>query len=118
MKERGHGLLGVLTILAVLLVACGQAADTPTEAPPAPTRAYTASSFVDPSLRISWQWQLAEEPVDLALDVDMYDIDLFENDASVVSELHARQRPREQRGLSELPASIVAWSLPGCLHSQ
>jgi hypothetical protein len=92
MKKGGHGLLGVLTILALLLVACGQADDVSTGASSAPTLAATAPFALDPSLHVTWQWQLAEEPVDLSLDVDMYDIDLFENDASVVAELHARQR--------------------------
>ena len=92
MKNRGHGLLEVLTTIALLTVACGQADEIPTEAPPTPTRAVTTSFSADPSLHVSWQWQLAEEPVDLSLDVDMYDIDLFENDAAVVADLHSRGR--------------------------
>jgi endo-alpha-1,4-polygalactosaminidase (GH114 family) len=82
----------IVMLVALISLACGQADDVSTEAPPVPARADTASFSEDPSLRVSWQWQLAEEPVDLSLDVDMYDIDLFENDASVVAELHARQR--------------------------
>lgn len=45
-----------------------------------------------PALRTSWQWQLSDLPVDLSIDVDMYDIDLFENDAEVVAALHASAR--------------------------
>ena len=45
-----------------------------------------------PSVSLRWQWQLSEMPVDLSLDVDMYDIDLFENDASVIAALHAQGR--------------------------
>jgi hypothetical protein len=39
----------------------------------------------------SWQWQLAD-PIDLSFDVDMYDIDLFDNSASTVAALHAQGR--------------------------
>jgi len=40
---------------------------------------------------MSWQWQLTT-PVDQSLNVAMYDIDLFDNSASVVSALHAAGR--------------------------
>lgn len=39
----------------------------------------------------TWQWQL-DQPIDQSFDVDMYDIDLFESDASVVDALHAQGR--------------------------
>lgn len=39
-----------------------------------------------------WQWQLSGLPVDLSFDVEMYDIDLFENEASVIEALHAQGR--------------------------
>jgi hypothetical protein len=41
---------------------------------------------------LSWQWQLSEPPVDISIDADVYDIDIFDNDASVISELHALGR--------------------------
>ncbi len=44
-----------------------------------------------PPLSTSWQWQLTT-PVDQTVDVAMYDIDMFDNDASVVSALHAKGR--------------------------
>lgn len=44
-----------------------------------------------PKLETSWQWQLTT-PVDLSVDAEMYDIDLFDNPASVVEALHARGR--------------------------
>jgi hypothetical protein len=40
----------------------------------------------------SWQWQLSGLPVDQSFDVPIYDIDLFDNDASVVAALHAQGR--------------------------
>lgn len=45
-----------------------------------------------PAPGTTWQWQLSGLPVDLSVDVAMYDIDLFDNDASVVAALHSRGR--------------------------
>jgi len=39
---------------------------------------------------LRWQWQLSDIPIDPGLDVDMYDIDLFENEAEVITALHAQ----------------------------
>ncbi|MFN7923776.1 MAG: endo alpha-1,4 polygalactosaminidase [Bryobacteraceae bacterium] len=44
-----------------------------------------------PAPGATWQWQLTT-PVDLSIEAQMYDIDLFENDASVVAALHAKGR--------------------------
>lgn len=44
-----------------------------------------------PKAGLSWQWQLSG-PIDQSVDVDVYDIDLFENSAAVVSALHAAGR--------------------------
>lgn len=44
-----------------------------------------------PALNTSWQWQLTT-PVDQTVNAQMYDIDLFDNDASVVASLHAQGR--------------------------
>ena len=43
-----------------------------------------------PPLKTSWQWQLSGLPVDTSLNVKMYDIDLFDNNASKVTTLHAK----------------------------
>jgi glycosyl hydrolase family 114 len=45
-----------------------------------------------PTPGLTWQWQLSDPPVDTSIDADVYDIDVFDNDASVVTELHARGR--------------------------
>ncbi len=42
-----------------------------------------------PDLVTTWQWQLTT-PVDQTVDATMYDIDLFDNDVSVISSLHAK----------------------------
>ncbi len=44
-----------------------------------------------PALDTSWQWQLTA-PVDQSVDAQVYDIDGFDNAASVVSSLHAQGR--------------------------
>jgi hypothetical protein len=44
-----------------------------------------------PSPGVTWQWQLTT-PVDQSVDAAVYDIDLFENPASVVAALHAAGR--------------------------
>src|SRR5579885_1635371 len=44
-----------------------------------------------PALNTSWQWQLSGK-VDQSFNVVMYDIDMFDNPASVVQSLHAAGR--------------------------
>ncbi len=41
---------------------------------------------------LTWQWQLSELPVDTTVEADVFDIDLMDNDPSVVADLHARGR--------------------------
>jgi len=53
------------------------------------------SSTIDwwhPSVGLTWQWHLSEPPVDTSVDAEVYDIDLFDNDASVVDELQRQGR--------------------------
>lgn len=45
-----------------------------------------------PTVGLTWQWQLSEPPVDTTVDAEVYDIDIFDNDASVVADLHAKGR--------------------------
>jgi hypothetical protein len=47
-----------------------------------------------PQVKDSWQWQLDidSSPLNTGLDVKVYDIDLFDNDVSVVGALHAEGR--------------------------
>jgi hypothetical protein len=44
-----------------------------------------------PTVRMTWDWQLIT-PIDPSYDVQVYDIDLFDNDASVIADLHQRGR--------------------------
>ncbi|RPI35036.1 MAG: endo alpha-1,4 polygalactosaminidase [Chloroflexota bacterium] len=66
----------------------------PGAASPTQTASPTASNLPVwlPPLDATWQWQLEGLPVDLSYDVVMYDIDLFDNDTSVVAALHDRGR--------------------------
>jgi hypothetical protein len=56
----------------------------------AATSTTTPPAFL-PHGKIAWQWQLTT-PVDQSAAVPIYDIDLFDNSASVVSSLHAKGR--------------------------
>jgi hypothetical protein len=75
-----------------------------------------------PAPRTTWQWQLTT-PVDQSVDAQMFDIDLFDNSASVVAALHARGRHvvcyldagtlepgRPDTG--DFPAAVVGKELP------
>ncbi|MHB0989298.1 MAG: endo alpha-1,4 polygalactosaminidase [Bellilinea sp.] len=57
-----------------------------------PTPQDSQSLWWKPLVSLRWQWQLSDMPVDLSMDADMYDIDLFDNDASVIAALHAQGR--------------------------
>jgi hypothetical protein len=56
----------------------------------APSSGDAAARWV-PTPRTTWQWQLTA-PVDLSVDAEMFDIDLFDNPARVVRRLHRRGR--------------------------
>lgn len=45
-----------------------------------------------PAPGTSWQWQLESLPIDESFDVEVYDIDLFENDEATVARLHSEGR--------------------------
>ena len=67
--------------------------------PPVPQATQPATAATEPAADIwrpkpgtDWQWQLNALPIDLSIDVDMYDIDLFDNDAATVAALHAAGR--------------------------
>jgi hypothetical protein len=45
-----------------------------------------------PAIGLTWQWHISEPPVDTSVDAQVFDIDLFENEPSVIEELHALGR--------------------------
>lgn len=54
--------------------------------------ASSSNAWWQPAVGLTWQWQLSEPPVDTSVDAEVYDIDIFDNDAAVVEELHAMGR--------------------------
>ena len=57
-----------------------------------PTLSELTPTIWRPAVGATWQWQLGDLPVDSSFDVEVYDIDLFNNDASVVASLRAQGR--------------------------
>jgi len=82
---------------ALLLAACsGDAAPTTTTAsfPEITTTAPATTPPIDPWRPVpgtTWQWQLTGE-IDVSVEAEMFDIDLFEVPGDVVQELHDRGR--------------------------
>jgi hypothetical protein len=72
--------------LAFLLVSCSSkpVTATPSVAPTTPT----SPDWWHPAVGLTWQWQLSNAPVNTDINADVYDIDLFDNDAAVVARLH------------------------------
>jgi len=91
-----------LCLLLILVVACtgdetlSKSTDSP-ELVPTKTPVPQVSDLKDaniwrPQVETTWQWQLVGQPIDTYFDVDMYDIDLFDNDSDIVDELHNQGR--------------------------
>jgi hypothetical protein len=64
---------------------------TPPPPPPPTTPPPTGGAIWVPPLGTSWQWQLTGT-IDQTVNVTMYDIDLFDVDASVIASLHSQGR--------------------------
>jgi hypothetical protein len=99
--------LGVLSLILIIQPSPGaaQAAALPAESPaqtlaPAATM-FTSTLFLPliwgvptiwrPAVNTTWQWQL-DTPVDQSYSAQVYDIDMFDNDAGVVAALHTQGR--------------------------
>jgi hypothetical protein len=85
--------LAVLMLILALSSGGARAARTPAELS---IQSYLplvrAGGIWRPALNTSWQIQFSDLPIDQSVDAAMYDIDLFDNDASVVAALHAQGR--------------------------
>lgn len=84
-----------LSMTALPLLACSLVTRLAPTPPPAPTEPGPAATpgpagWWQPPVAQTWQWQLSDLPVDRSLTVDMYDIDLFDNEAEVVAALQAQ----------------------------
>jgi hypothetical protein len=80
----------VLAVGLLVVVAAGCAGAPGRTAVPSPSRTGASGRWA-PAVRTAWQWQLTT-PVDLRVNAPVYDIDGFENPASVVAALHRRGR--------------------------
>ncbi|GAB2880237.1 endo alpha-1,4 polygalactosaminidase [Streptomyces mayteni] len=81
-----------LAVLPLLFACSGSDSDAAAERSTSDVDEAAASSeFWTPEPGIDWQWQLLGT-VDTSIDVPVYDIDGFENDADVVSELYDEGR--------------------------
>ncbi|MFD5315984.1 endo alpha-1,4 polygalactosaminidase [Streptomyces sp. NPDC127098] len=78
-----------LAVLPLLFACSAGSADADGSSSPSGDEAAVSSELWTPEPGTDWQWQLIGE-VDTSVDVPVYDIDGFENDAAVVEELHAR----------------------------
>lgn len=85
MSKAWRRLATVLVSAALVAVIPSVALSSP-PAPELPDPAPCPGCWV-PAIETSWQWQL-QDPIDTSLDVDMYDVDLFEVPRGVVTELH------------------------------
>ncbi|TVY49355.1 hypothetical protein LOCC1_G001016 [Lachnellula occidentalis] len=63
-----------------------------TPLPPSNNTNATAGEYWKPASGTSWQIVLQNPPTDTSLNVSVYDIDLFDNNASTISTLHAQNR--------------------------
>lgn len=78
--------LSVLTTF-LLMVTIASSQRTRPHAHAYPNAQHASPALWQPNLNTSWQWQLST-PVDQSVNVQMYDIDMFDNDAGVVASLH------------------------------
>jgi hypothetical protein len=109
----------LLTFAATLLVSCGGAgAQAAGGASPQSSPASVAGASWAPASADTFQWDLADAPTDLSANASVYDIDMFNNDASVVSQLHALGRrvvcyidmgawEQYRPDASQFPASVI-----------
>jgi hypothetical protein len=88
--KRAHlfTLLLVLAATACTVEPRDDGDDADGESPQMPSQ---PGGWYRPDAEASWQWQI-EGALNASYDVDVYDIDTFESDASVIAELHASGR--------------------------
>ncbi|TBW49698.1 endo alpha-1,4 polygalactosaminidase [Marinobacter halodurans] len=88
--------LGTLLFLPLLLSGCGGSSSTGTSDSASPGQAadpapITAGAWYQPVPLVTWQWQL-QGTVDTGYDVEIYDIDLFDSDVSLIQSIQASGR--------------------------
>lgn len=90
-------LISVLITLSIPIFACNRTLINPEELeqiPVSPTLATIQenSDWWHPVPGLTWQWQLADLPVDTNVDADVFDLDLFDTSPDVIRELHLKGR--------------------------
>lgn len=78
--------------LVLILTSCTQKQITTMTPSIEPSASTATASWWHPSPGLTWQWHLSEPPVDTSVDADVYDIDLFDNEPSIIEELHQQGR--------------------------
>jgi hypothetical protein len=81
----------LIIMLYCVTASAPQRAASATLTPRAYLPLISTTSIWRPALNTSWQWQLTS-PVDLSANAAVYDIDFWDNSASVVAALHAQGR--------------------------
>jgi hypothetical protein len=62
---------------------------TPTSTPSRITQ--HAINWWQPSAGLTWQWQIGDNDIDISIEADVYDVDLYA-DQAIINELHAQGR--------------------------
>ena len=92
------GLLIVIS-LSACATAPGRSEASPPSEPASPTKEHPlyptsspgSASWWRPAPGLSWQWQLGDDEIDTSIEADVYDVDLY-IDQAVIDELHVQGR--------------------------
>ena len=87
----------ILVALSFTLLSCNRTLINPEEleqipVPPTLATIQENSDWWHPVPGLTWQWQLADLPVDTNVDADVFDLDLFDTSPDVIRELHLKGR--------------------------
>jgi hypothetical protein len=81
-------LFGGLTLLLLVTLLCAGATLIPSMS--APVAETPAGGIWIPRPGVTWQWQIDGAPIDMEVEAEVFDIDLFAADKKTVAALHAR----------------------------
>jgi len=63
----------------------------PSNSQPVPSNLQPATDWWHPTAGLTWQWQIGNDDIDTSIEADVYDIDLYV-DQAIIDELHAKGR--------------------------
>lgn len=88
MLPRSGLALSIVICFLLTFTACSSGSSTDSNGPPQPAPASpgTGDQWI-PAPGTTWQWHLGADPVDPSLNVSVYDVDLFETDATLIASL-------------------------------